>query len=91
LLAAFGVAGGPGIPVPPVQPTSEDIPLEALTKAELRVLHLLAEGHSNTAMAKKLFVSDSTVRTHLRSINAKLSASNRTQAVAIARRTGMVR
>ena len=39
---------------------------------------------------KVLFVSDSTVRTHLRNINAKLGASNRTQAVAIARRLGLI-
>jgi LuxR family maltose regulon positive regulatory protein len=90
LLAAFGTAM-PAASEPPPSPAPAEIPLEALTKAELRVLRLLAEGHSNTAMARTLFVSDSTVRTHLRSINAKLSASNRTQAVAIARRTGMVR
>ena len=64
--------------------------LDPLTRQELRVLHLLSEGYSNSAMAEKLFVSDSTVRTHLRNINSKLSASSRTQAVAIARRLGIV-
>lgn len=64
--------------------------LEPLTRKEIRVLKLLAEGHSNSAMAEKLFVSDSTIRTHLRNINSKLNASNRTEAVAIARKAGVV-
>ena len=61
-----------------------------LTRKEIRVLELLVQGHSNNAMAEKLFVSDSTVRTHLRNINMKLGAHSRTQAVAIARRLGLV-
>jgi len=64
---------------------------EPLTRKEIRVLQLLAEGYSNGAMAEKLFVSDSTVRTHLRNINMKLDAKSRTQAVAIARRLGAIR
>ena len=63
---------------------------EPLTRTEIRALQLLAEGYSNSAMAEKLFVSDSTIRTHLRNINAKLGARNRTQAVALARRLGIV-
>ncbi len=63
---------------------------EPLTHKELRVLQLLAEGYSNSAMAEKLFVSDSTVRTHLRNINLKLGAHSRTQAVAIARRLRVI-
>ena len=63
---------------------------EPLTRKEIRVLHLLAEGYSNSAMAEKLFVSDSTVRTHLRNINMKLNARSRTQALAIARRLGVL-
>lgn len=65
--------------------------LDALTRKEIRVLQLLAEGYSNGAMAEKLFVSDSTVRTHLRNINMKLDARSRTQAVAIGRRIGLIR
>ncbi|MDM0043777.1 LuxR C-terminal-related transcriptional regulator [Variovorax dokdonensis] len=64
---------------------------EPLTRKEIRVLQLLAEGYSNSAMAEKLFVSDSTVRTHLRNINMKLDAKSRTQAVAIARKLGAIR
>lgn len=64
--------------------------VEALSRKEVRVLQLVAEGYSNSAMAEKLFVSDSTVRTHLRNISAKLQAQNRTQAVAIARRLKLI-
>jgi LuxR family maltose regulon positive regulatory protein len=64
--------------------------LDPLTPKEIRVLQLLAEGYSNSAIAEKLFVSDSTVRTHLRNINNKICAHSRTQAVAIARRLGVI-
>jgi LuxR family maltose regulon positive regulatory protein len=63
---------------------------EPITNKELRVLKLVAEGYSNGAMAEKLFIAESTVRTHLRSINIKLAAQNRTQAVSIARRHGLI-
>ncbi|SCZ20751.1 MULTISPECIES: LuxR C-terminal-related transcriptional regulator [unclassified Pseudomonas] len=63
--------------------------VDPLTQKELKVLNLLGQGLSNAAMAEKLFVSDSTVRTHLRNINLKLHASSRTQAIAIARRMGL--
>lgn len=63
---------------------------EALTPKEFRILRLLADGLSNSELAERLFVSDSTVRTHLRNINQKLNASNRTQAVAIARQLGLI-
>ncbi|MDQ0083418.1 LuxR family maltose regulon positive regulatory protein [Variovorax boronicumulans] len=71
--------------------TGDNAMKEPLTRKEIRVLQLLAEGYSNNAMAEKLFVSDSTVRTHLRNINMKLDAKSRTQAVAIARRLGVIR
>jgi LuxR family maltose regulon positive regulatory protein len=75
----------------PASSCSAERLLEPLTRKELRVLQLLAEGYSNAAMAENLFVSDSTVRTHLRNINSKLNARSRTQAVAIARRLGLMR
>ena len=63
---------------------------EALTRKELQILELLGQGFSNDAMAEKLFVSESTVRTHLRSINTKLQATNRMHALAIARQMHLV-
>ena len=86
LLQAFG-------PLPLEMESTPDLPgalLEPLTRKEIRVLQLLVEGYSNSAMAEKLFVSDSTVRTHLRNINMQLGAHSRTQAVAIARRLGLI-
>ncbi len=88
LLQACGQAGGEqaagaGRPAPAAL-------VEPLTPKEQKVLQLLAEGYSNVAMAERLFVSETTVRTHLRNISAKLHASNRTQAVAIARQLGLL-
>jgi LuxR family maltose regulon positive regulatory protein len=94
LIALCGDEPPPDDPdAPPITgPSAPAAPLdEPLTRKEIRVLQLLAEGYSNSAMAEKLFVSDSTVRTHLRNINMKLNARSRTQAVAIARRLGVVR
>ena len=51
---------------------------------------LLAQGCRNTTMAERLFVSESTVRTHLRNINLKLHAANRTEAAVIGRRLGLI-
>jgi LuxR family transcriptional regulator, maltose regulon positive regulatory protein len=65
--------------------------VEALTDRELQVLQLLAEGHPNRILAERLFVSETTIKAHLRNINTKLAARNRTDAVAIARRIGLIR
>ncbi|WP_089342376.1 LuxR C-terminal-related transcriptional regulator [Burkholderia singularis] len=70
--------------------TDGDLSGGNLTRQEVRILHLLAEGYSNGAMAEKLNISDSTVRTHLRSINLKLDVHNRIQAVAAARRRAVI-
>jgi len=56
-----------------------------LTKKELEVLELLAAGGSNQQMAKQLFVSTSTIKTHLVHIYQKLDVSSRTQAIQKAR------
>jgi len=61
-----------------------------LTSRERNVLCLLAEGLSNKKMADILFVSETTVKTHLRNINSKLDASSRTHAVAVARKLGLI-
>jgi LuxR family maltose regulon positive regulatory protein len=73
-------------PAPAVPVGSED----GLTRKEVQILELLGQGFSNDAMAEKLFISESTVRTHLRSINTKLHASNRMHALAIARQRHLV-
>lgn len=72
------------------QPASVAISSSLLTAKEVQVLALVASGQSNDALARQLFVSESTVRTHLRSINAKLNARSRLEALAIARREGLI-
>ncbi|MEQ5837296.1 LuxR C-terminal-related transcriptional regulator [Marinobacter sp. NFXS9] len=67
-----------------------EAPTVALTNKELQVLALVAGGQSNGDLARRLFVSESTVRTHLRSINVKLNARSRLEALAIARRQGLI-
>jgi NarL family two-component system response regulator LiaR len=61
-----------------------------LTERELEVLHLLAMGLSNAAIAAQLSLSRNTVRHHVRSILLKLDASNRTEAVVLALQHGLV-
>ena len=52
-----------------------------LSRREYEVLELIAAGHSNQEIADKLFVSMSTVKTHVSNVLAKLDASRRTQAI----------
>jgi DNA-binding CsgD family transcriptional regulator len=61
-----------------------------LTKRELEVLRLVAEGLSNQTIAERLFVSDHTVHRHLANILGKLSVSTRAAAVAQAARRGLL-
>jgi DNA-binding NarL/FixJ family response regulator len=51
-----------------------------LTRRELEILKLAAEGHSNAALAKKLWVTEQTVKFHLSNIYRKLEVTNRTEA-----------
>lgn len=60
-----------------------------LSARELEVVGLLAEGLSNRAIAERLFVSESTVKTHLYHIAAKLEAPNRVAILARARELGL--
>jgi LuxR family maltose regulon positive regulatory protein len=64
--------------------------VEPLSKRELEVLGLIAEGMSNKEIAQRLFVSPQTSKVHVRNIYSKLDARSRTQAVARARRLGLL-
>ncbi len=63
---------------------------ELLTRKEIQVMRLAAEGLSNDQIAERLFVAETTVRTHLRNINVKLDARNRMEAIAFVRRAGLI-
>jgi DNA-binding NarL/FixJ family response regulator len=63
---------------------------EALTGRELDVLTLLARGKSNKEIGVNLYISETTVKAHLRSIFAKLNVLSRTEAIAAASRRGLV-
>lgn len=61
-----------------------------ISKRELEILSLLAQGHSNQEIAAKLFVSLSTVKTHNQNLFEKLEVKRRTQAVAKAKRLNLI-
>jgi DNA-binding NarL/FixJ family response regulator len=62
----------------------------ALTARELEVLRMVAEGAANKTIAWKLDISEKTVQHHVAAILGKLNASNRTEAVSIGVRKGMI-
>jgi DNA-binding NarL/FixJ family response regulator len=86
------VAGGESYVDPALMPAvlaSRDRE-EMLTAREREILQLLADGMSNSDVAAKLFISQETVKSHVRHILTKLEADTRTHAVAIALREAMI-
>jgi len=64
---------------------------EPLTTRELDVLRHVTEGSRNRDIAERLFISEETVKVHVKHIMEKLGASDRTHAMAIAARRGFIR
>jgi DNA-binding NarL/FixJ family response regulator len=64
--------------------------LQALTQREREILRLLADGHSNEEIGRRLFISAETVRTYVRKAMKKLEADTRTEAVAKALRQSLI-
>ena len=69
---------------------AEHLSDELLSAREVDVLRHVAEGNRNRDIAGRLFISEQTVKVHLRHIMGKLGANDRTQSVAIAARRGMI-
>jgi DNA-binding NarL/FixJ family response regulator len=63
---------------------------ETLTAREIEVLQQVAEGNRNRDIADRLFISEGTVKVHIQHIMEKLGASDRTQAITIAVRRGII-
>jgi LuxR family transcriptional regulator, regulator of acetate metabolism len=89
--APMTLTGGDRVPLPPPEPLDQPIPAAGrddrvvfeglLTRRELDVLRLLAEGRTNKAIADALVISNGTVKFHVNSILRKLRAANRAEAV----------
>ena len=63
---------------------------EGLTEREVEVLREVADGNRNREIAERLFISEETVKVHIKHIMEKLGANDRTQAVAIGVRRGII-
>ncbi|HWA16446.1 MAG TPA: response regulator transcription factor [Gemmatimonadales bacterium] len=79
-----------GIPPNIAAKLAEHTPRIALTPRELEVLRLMAEGKSNSEIASALGRAEGTMKIHVRNILSKLGATDRTQAVTIALRRGIL-
>jgi DNA-binding CsgD family transcriptional regulator len=81
------------VPMPAAEPftvNEEQQRQLGITKRELEILELIAQGMSNREIADKLFVSENTVKTHSSRLFDKLSAKRRTQAVQIGKEIGLI-
>lgn len=83
-------AGRKGIPPNVAARIAEHLGDETLTERELDVLRLVAVGNRNRDIAERLFISEETVKVHVKHVMEKLGAGDRTQAVAIALRRGII-
>src|SRR3989449_8880900 len=83
-------AGKKRIPSEIAAHLAEHLGEEDLTPREIDVLRHVAGGNRNWEIAEKLFISEETVKVHIKHIMEKLAAHDRTQAVAIALRRGII-
>ena len=79
------------IPASLVEKVAAGLCSESLTGRELNVLELLARGKSNKEIGVNLYISETTVKSHLRSIFRKLNVLSRTEAITVASRRGLIR
>jgi DNA-binding NarL/FixJ family response regulator len=83
-------AGKKRIPPQLAARLAEHLSDEDLTAREIEVLSQIAGGNRNRDIAEKLFITEETVKVHIKHIMEKLGASDRTQAVAIGLRRGII-
>jgi DNA-binding NarL/FixJ family response regulator len=83
-------AGKKRIPADIAASLAEHLADEALTERERAVLQHVAGGNRNRDIAERLFISEETVKVHIKHIMTKLGATDRTQALAIAVRRGII-
>ncbi|AHI00780.1 response regulator transcription factor [Kutzneria viridogrisea] len=94
LRAIRGAASGQTVLAPLVASrlgARKRMPGTALTARETEILQLAAEGASNRAIARQLFITEATVKSHLVQVFGKLGVDNRTAATAEGRRRGVIR
>ncbi len=84
-------AGETSVPVHLVAKLADRVSGETLSKREIEVLKLMAQGKSNKEIASALFISEGTVKSHGKAIFAKMNVTSRTEAVADAARRGLLR
>jgi two-component system NarL family response regulator len=83
-------SGKTSVPTALAAKLAESMSSEPLTGREQDVLNLLARGKSNKEIGGHLFITETTVKSHLRSIFSKLNVLSRTEAIATASRRGLV-
>src|SRR6266567_804363 len=83
-------AGKKRVPPDVAAHLAEHLSDESLTPREIDVLRHVAGGNRNRDIAERLFISEETVKVHIKHIMDKLGASDRTQAIAIAVRRGII-
>jgi len=84
-------AGKKAIPPEIASQLAHHLSDEPLTAREVEILQQVAEGNRNRDIADRLFISEGTVKVHVKHIMEKLGANDRTQAITIAVRRGIIR
>ena len=83
-------AGRKSVPAEIAAGLAEHFDDEALSEREIEVLRHVAAGNRNRDIGEKLYIAEETVKVHLKHIMTKLRANDRTEAVAIAVRRGII-
>jgi DNA-binding NarL/FixJ family response regulator len=83
-------SGKKSVPLEVATHLAEHLNTESLTDREVQVLQHITGGNRNKDIAERLFISEETVKIHVKHIMEKLGASDRTQAMAIAVKRGII-